>query len=163
MAARSNSTLLLPEGYKITRITETLGHGQPLFRLASKLLLEWRMHDKSRTAGISVFPTGKAGDSLLTFARSFGLWSVNPCRITHAWRDNKLRRCSVGYSTLENHFIAGAESLAVSMAKNDEVVLELVSISRGSGLLGRVIFPLVANTQRRFFKEQAETMVLLTK
>lgn len=41
---------------------------------------------------------------------------------------------------------------------DDSVWFEVYSVSRGAGLVGAVVFPFVQSMQRRFFREQAETM-----
>lgn len=41
---------------------------------------------------------------------------------------------------------------------DDSVWFEVYSVSRGAGGVGGVVFPFVQSMQRRFFREQAETM-----
>ena len=41
---------------------------------------------------------------------------------------------------------------------DDSVWFEVYSVSRGAGLVGTVVFPFVQSMQKRFFREQAETM-----
>lgn len=41
---------------------------------------------------------------------------------------------------------------------DDSVWFEVYSVSRGAGLVGGIVFPLVRPMQRRFFREQAEIM-----
>lgn len=41
---------------------------------------------------------------------------------------------------------------------DDSVWFEVYSVSRGAGLVGAVVFPFVQPMQKRFFREQAETM-----
>lgn len=41
---------------------------------------------------------------------------------------------------------------------DDSVWFEVYSVSRGAGLVGGVVFPFVQSMQKRFFREQAETM-----
>lgn len=41
---------------------------------------------------------------------------------------------------------------------DDSVWFEVYSISRGAGFAGRLVFPLIQSMQKRFFREQAETM-----
>jgi hypothetical protein len=77
---------------------------------------------------------------------------------------------SVGYATLEGHWLEGAEAMTVRKEKTggngvggsgrDVVTFELISISRGCrGWRGSLLFPLVRQTQMRFFQDQADTMV----
>lgn len=41
---------------------------------------------------------------------------------------------------------------------DDEVTFEILSIARGGGLLGRLLFPLNRGMQARFFSEQLRCM-----
>ncbi len=47
--------------------------------------------------------------------------------------------------------------------ESGEVEFCVVSLSRGAGPLGKLIFPLIKGTQMRFFKEQCETMTALAR
>ena len=144
-----------PKGsWKYIAIQQELGQGEETYKTAQEALSFWRMHEDSPTAGITI-----VGNSVITFAKSAPrLWSVNPCRMTHTTME--ARRSRVGYATLQGHLIAGCETMDVvwdGTAKGP-VVFQLESISRGSGLIGRAVFPFIARTQRRFFQEQADTM-----
>mmetsp|Transcript_21293 Transcript_21293/g.42220 ORF Transcript_21293/g.42220 Transcript_21293/m.42220 type:complete len:296 (-) Transcript_21293:80-967(-) len=123
---------------------------------------------------------GGGGGLVFTFAQSAPrIWSLNPCRITHQICDRPLARpddgvsrsgsgggagmfSSVGYATLEGHWLKGAEVMTVridSSKDSGHVTFELVSISRGYGLFRPFILPLVARTQNAFFRDQADAMV----
>lgn len=41
---------------------------------------------------------------------------------------------------------------------DDSVWFEAYSVSRGAGFVGGLVFPFVQSMQKRFFREQAETM-----
>jgi hypothetical protein len=99
--------------------------------------------------------------------------AVEPSRIRRG------RLSSVGYGTLRGHLIEGCECMTVTwtlppppcarrgpMANDSEggvVEFELVSLSRGAGIAGRLLFPLIKNTQMRFFREQCVTMAALAR
>ena len=67
-------------------------------------------------------------------------------------------RSAVAYATLAGHKLAGEERMAVVWAHDGTVTFDVLSISRGSGLVGRALFALLASTQRRFFGEQVSCM-----
>ena len=60
------------------------------------------------------------------------------------------------------HVCQGEERMRVlwfcGRGGDDSVWLEVYSVSRGAGRVGRVVFPFVQSMQRNFFREQAETM-----
>ena len=151
----NDSDVDLPKGYKVIKLTQKLGSGQKTYQRAKKILKTFNMHSGSKTSGIYVGPEG----AVTTFARSAPfLWSMNPCRRTHSEECENDRHTRVGYATLQGHLIAGAETMEIRQQGCD-VFFELVSISRGSGPLGRIIFPFIRRTQLKFFQEQASTML----
>ncbi|CAN0420126.1 unnamed protein product [Ectocarpus fasciculatus] len=60
------------------------------------------------------------------------------------------------------HLIQGEERMRVlhfcGPGGDDSVWFEVYSVSRGAGVVGGLVFPFVQSMQRRFFREQAETM-----
>jgi len=214
-----------PKGFKVIRMSRSLGSGEACYRRASEALLSWNMHKGSPTSGVIIVdphpvllgektprvshthhrqpnghePTHRehhrrssgpngGGGLVFTFARSApGIWSLNPCRITHQICDRSLRPSSsgflskglfssVGYATLEGHWLQGAEVMTVRFEDFDQrhgaipdsnrgglVTFELASISRGRrGVLGHLLFRLVAKTQHKFFKDQIDSMVRIS-
>ena len=101
-------------------------------------------------------------DALVTWARMLpGLFVLNPCRTLSATRTR--HSTTVAYATTQGHLIAGCELLTVRMSTSSDaaVSFELLSRSRGAGFLGRAIFPLLAPSQSRFFREQCRCMEVL--
>jgi len=137
-----------------------LGHGRACWRRARRRLLSWEMHEGSTWSAVLV--EDPPGRSLVTLAalpspRLPLLWVSNPCRAVR--RRVGRRRCSVGYSTLSGHLLEGEEKMDVVWSRDtDEVAFEVVSHSRGAGPLGKLLFPALSSTQRRFFREQCRCM-----
>ncbi|CBN77437.1 conserved unknown protein [Ectocarpus siliculosus] len=75
---------------------------------------------------------------------------------------HKGRQSAVAYATKMGHLIQGEERMRVlhfcGPGGDDSVWFEVYSVSRGAGLVGGLVFPFVQSMQRRFFREQAETM-----
>ena len=66
---------------------------------------------------------------------------------------------AISYATLERHLLAGEERMRVSIhPRTGRVEFTVLSLSRGSGPLGKLLFPLLAPAQRRFFDEQVRCM-----
>ena len=113
------------------------------------------MHDGSATTGIFYDGCG----AVVTWARMApGLFVLNPCRTLPVQRAR--RSTTVGYATTRGHLIAGYEHMTVRIAEDGAVVFTVESWSRGAGLVGRAIFPLLARSQHRFFSEQVRCMRL---
>ena len=101
------------------------------------------------------------------------MWVLSPCRVTCVSCDVEhrnmgaltsgatnsiLRSTMVGFSTVEGHLLAGEERFRVELVPVPgagaaaEVVLDMLSFSRGDGWLGWLVFPVVRRIQRAFFR-----------
>lgn len=137
--------------------TVHLGQGRRCWRRARRLLLEWRMHEGSSWSAVHKHPTG----GLVTLAamphpRLPLFWVLNPCRVV--CRVDGRRQASVGYATLEGHLIAGEERMSVRRGPSGDVTFEVLSLSRGAGPVGKLLFFALGRTQDRFFREQCRCM-----
>jgi uncharacterized protein (UPF0548 family) len=145
---------------RVIRLSCDLGTGRSCYNRGRTLLQQWQMHSGSTTTGILVLPDGV----LITWARMLpGLWVLNPCRTLSLPQIPAEQRTAgismVGYATTRGHLIAGCERMAVRhQRRTGRVTFELESISRGAGLVGRAIFPLIAPAQHRFFSSQLRCM-----
>mmetsp|Transcript_1950 Transcript_1950/g.4183 ORF Transcript_1950/g.4183 Transcript_1950/m.4183 type:complete len:221 (-) Transcript_1950:271-933(-) len=149
---------------RVLRSGVVLGQGDAVFKRAADLLMAWRMHDSS--AWSAIHTDGSVGSALVTLAAlphpSLALfWVVNPCRVVGSRRGHT--EAAVAYATLDHHLIAGAERMRVSKDAAGEVRFEVLSLSRGAGLVGSLVFPLLVRTQQRFFDEQSLCMVSLVR
>ena len=136
-----------------------LGRGDTVYEHAADLLTAWRMHESSRWSEIRT--AGEVHSALITMAALPHpslpvLWAANPCRVV--WVRRGRSEAVVIYSTLEQHLLAGEERMSVRKDTAGDVRFEVLSVSRGAGLLGRLVFPLLARTQQRFFDEQCKCM-----
>ena len=143
---------------RIIRLTGNLGRGRAAYRRAAKHLLEWRMHGASTTTGVWRDDQG----ALITYAKMApGVWVLNPCRTLSPPPVAGRRETTVAYATTRGHLIAGVELMTVTLSADGAVSFVVDSRSRGAGLVGRAIFPLLGSSQRRFFSEQVRCMEVL--
>ena len=156
-----------PEDLRVIAMSTRVGSGQLCYIAACRRLRAWRMHDGSAHTGIFAASDG----SIVTWARMApALWVLNPCRAVKpaphiAFGSSKAVRRSdaVAYATTEGHLIQGVEHMRVTLSspRDGSVVdFHVHSASRGSGLLGRALFPLLAPAQRRYFHEQLRCMAV---
>ena len=148
-------------GLRIMQISGTLGHGGDCYRRAVEQLHAWDMHRGSATTGLW---TDDELSTLVTYAKLAPFfWVLNPCRVLRsveaASGASSRRVTTVGYATTRGHLLAGCELMTVRQdSDTGEVKFEVLSSSRGSGLIGRAIFPLLAPAQLRYFREQVRCM-----
>ena len=149
-----------PEGdLRTMQLSGTLGHGNTVYRRAVQRLHKWDMHRGSATTGM-----WSDDATLVTYAKLAPfIWVLNPCRVLRsvdvASGAISGRASTVGYATTRGHLLAGCELMTVRQDfGTGEVQFAVLSSSRGSGLLGQAIFPLLAPAQLRYFREQVRCM-----
>ena len=112
------------------------------------------------------------------------IWVLSPCRVTCVSCDVEhttnmrvqtsgatippLRSAMVGFSTVKGHLLAGEERFRVELvpvpgSSTEEVVLDMLSFSRGDGWLGWLVFPVVRGIQRAFFRAIERSFLALMK
>lgn len=146
-------------GSRLIVHTVHLGQGRACWRRARRLLLEWRMHEGSAWSAVHTHPNG----ALVTLAamphpRLPLFWVLNPCRVVHSRGGLFTGQASVGYATLDGHLIAGEERMSVRRGPSGDVTFHLLSLSRGAGPAGKLLFLALGRTQDRFFREQCRCM-----
>ena len=150
-----------PPGLRAIRYRCSLGRGGACYRKAAAALLSWQMHAGSTWSGVHCGGGGGVGAQLVTYAALGPAWVINPCRVVHASRGR--RRSTAAYATLSGHLLAGTERMSVAWREDGAVEFEVLSLSRGAGPLGRLLFTGLARTQRRFFREQLACMETLVR
>ncbi|KAJ8600062.1 hypothetical protein CTAYLR_001862 [Chrysophaeum taylorii] len=113
------------------------------------------------------------GRGLATCARTPArlVWVVNPVVETYRVDGKPARPASkwdtlphgeryaaVAYTTLDGHLLRGEERVAVVQESKDCVMAHIVSVSRGNGLIGRLVYPFIGPMQRRFFRAQLDAI-----
>lgn len=156
-----------------------LGHGSKVFKRASDIMFNFKMINQLPWAKVHVSSTAKTlinrrnsyffhqsqsdasvGDAVLcTLVRCYGLvWALNPCRLVTVYKSPTVS--SIAFSTLKGHLIAGEERFTIRTLPGTpkDVIFEMHSVTRGSGILGSICMPFIRPLQRRFFNEQAMKM-----
>lgn len=136
----------VPSGFCAKSMTRRIEGGD--FAKAKRAALAW--------SGKSDYFVAGNGD-LATCAKTYfpGVWVVNPVRETY--RVDGPRHAAVAYTTLDGHLLQGEERLAVER-DGEDVVANIVSVSRGNGVPGRLVYPFVGPMRRRFFQAQLDAI-----
>ena len=165
----------VPRGCHTRRLERVIPGGD--YARAKACVLAWGGEPDKKATSFVCVGEGREGRSggvlqLATVARAYtGLaWVVNPVRESYAvdirqkppadpeWKrlPSGRRYACAAYTTLGRHLLAGEERLSV-VDQGDCIVVEILSVSRGRGF-GRLIYPLIGQMQRRFFKTQLDVV-----
>ncbi|CAM9491168.1 unnamed protein product [Ectocarpus sp. 4 AP-2014] len=170
-----SSTLVVPKGFRVNARRQLLGTGSKVYDRAVRVGLRERgIVNRLQWASMEVAEQDsrrwKEGMGLLTVVKCYGvLWSANPCRLVYAHWDRELPRSlgkgrfsSLGFSTVVGHMIEGEERFSIEFREQDSTVwLDLYSVSRGSGVLGKIAMPFIRPIQKAFFAGQCREMLRL--
>lgn len=134
----------LSNDYQATQFSTQiyLGNGIAAYRKAVNAMHDWQM---IRTAGADLFWPERGlqrGTTLAIGMRAFGLYWLNPCRITEISETPIMdRQCSdlkatVGWRTVDGHSLKGGELFSVRFARETgDVWYEISSIAIPAGWL----------------------------
>lgn len=141
-----------------------VGAGRRAYQRAQDLLRQWRHFDLG-WAFVNR-PEVKPGAGVVVTARSLGLWTQNPLKISFVEEGRRRlaaqrpgRRFAFGHTTLSGHQIAGEERFSVEWDRSDDSVwYEIYTLSRPATPLAALAAPLLRHYQRRFAAESAAAM-----
>jgi uncharacterized protein (UPF0548 family) len=150
-----------PAGYVVDRTRIKLGEGARIFAAAKAALGRW---EHFRLGWVETWPPDtpiQAGQVVAVFARLFGLWWLNACRIVYVVdAAGPVKRYGFAYGTLPEHAESGEERFTVEWhEEGDAVWYDIVAFSRPQQLLTRLGYPLVRRLQKRFARDSAAAMV----
>ena len=121
------------------------------FAKAKSAVLDWGCDPAVASSFVA-----RSDKVMATCAQTYvpGIWVVNPVKETYRINDNK--RAAVAYTTLRGHLLQGEERLLVEKTKDGGLRLQVLSVSRGNGLKGAIVYPFIGPLQRRFFRAQLD-------
>jgi uncharacterized protein (UPF0548 family) len=150
-----------PKGYVEDRTTVSLGHGPDVFHAACDALKSWAQFPAGWTR---VDPTNAPfaeGTVVTMTARTFGLYTLNSCRIVYTINEPKC--FGYAYGTLPGHVARGEERFQIVMTNDGEVRYEILAYSRPCHWLARIGYPLARLAQARFRRDSCAAMVAAVK
>lgn len=125
---------LRSQGWVVQTTRSRLGSGRRAYEEACRALHSWA-HFCLPWAFVDLYDRKK--DLVLVVAQCFGLWSINPLRITHV--QHRRRSSSLAHTTLQGHQISGEERFSVEWdAKDDSVWYEIYTVSKPATLLSKI-------------------------
>ena len=149
-----------PAGYTVDHHRVQLGRGASDFARAAESLRRWRMFELGWLQLFWPDTPIRAGSTVAVLARTFGLWSLNACRIVYVLEeDAPIRRYGFGYGTLAEHAEQGEERFSVEWHSGDDSVwYDILAFSRPNQWLVRAGYPLTRRLQRRFARDSMGAM-----
>jgi uncharacterized protein (UPF0548 family) len=146
--------------FNVKILQVVVGKGRDIFQKYSQQILDLTLTDKLGWAFIAKppnwYPHQNCTIATVTRFYSLPVWTINPCRIHNIEEYSPVDggvRSRISYYTVQGHLLQGEESFSVTLQEQQPdkpVLLEIVSISKGCGLLGKILMPLVRPLQRRF-------------
>ena len=152
-----------PAGYNIDHNRIQLGEGGETFMRACDALSKWRHFE---LGWASVVPHGsplQTGTTVAVRARTFGVWSLNACRIVYTLNENgPAKRFGFAYGTLPDHAECGEERFMIEWLEAGSVWYDIYAFSRPQKAVVKLGLPFARRLQKRFGRESLAVMQRLS-
>jgi uncharacterized protein (UPF0548 family) len=147
----------LPTAYTVDHNRTKLGSGARTYAQAVAALRVWKQFDLGWTRIVPPLSTIQAEQIVAVQARSFGVWSLNACRVVYVIDTE--RKLGFAYGTLEAHAERGEERFLVEWdAQDDSVCYDILAFSQPEHPLVRLGRPLARMLQKRFARDSLQAM-----
>jgi len=148
-----------PSGFYVDHNRTKLGAGAETFQRAVAALRRWKQFDLGWVNIIPPDTAIEAGAVVAVQAHTFGVWSLNACRIVYVINETEpLRRFGFAYGTLPDHVECGEERFTVEQHADGSVFYDIFAFSRPRQLLVRMGVPIARALQRRFARDSLAAM-----
>ena len=138
-------------GYDNDYTEMPIGSGQADFDAARRLIQEWRMFPSEWTVILPAHAPIEPGQTVAMYARAFGLWWRNACRIVYVV--NEPNRYGFAYGTLPGHIERGEELFLLEKRKDGTVYYSVKAFSTPRHWVARLAYPLMRRFQSRFRRD----------
>ena len=154
-----------PAGYVVDHNRQLLGNGEATYRRAVVALRSWKQFD---LGWVKVCPENApidVGTTVAVQANTFGVWSLNACRIVYLVDDSVDFKARFGfaYGTLPAHAECGEERFTIEWGHDDSVWYDLFAFSRPQYALVRLGYPYARRLQKRFAQESLAAMAAASR
>src|ERR1700730_14841186 len=110
----------LPVDYMVDHNRAELGQGRQTFKRAVAALRDWKQFDLGWTRIVPPQTPIQAGQTVAVQARTFGIWSLNFCRIVYIIDEQQ--KFGFAYGTLAEHAEQGEERFMIERDAQDDSV-----------------------------------------
>jgi uncharacterized protein (UPF0548 family) len=136
-----------------------IGSGPEAWALAKEKMRDWQMFPKAWTIILPQRAPLREGQTVAMYARAFGFWWRNSCRIVYTL--DEPTRFGFAYGTLPGHLERGEELFLLELDADGQVWYTIRAFSRPRHWLARVGYPLMRRFQARFRRDSAAQMAAL--
>ncbi|HKP47226.1 MAG TPA: DUF1990 domain-containing protein [Pyrinomonadaceae bacterium] len=145
-----------PDWYNLDHNRVCLGKGRETFMRASEALGRWRHFELGWAAVVPQGTPMQTGSVVAVQAHTFGMWSLNACRIVYTI--NEQAKFGYAYGTLADHAERGEERFMIEILDDDSVWYDILAFSRPQKFIVRLGRPLARRLQRRFARDSMAVM-----
>ncbi len=136
------------EGFDNDFAQKIIGEGEMAFEKAKKHLRAWKMFPSAWTKILPEDQPIEVGVTVAMFARFFGLWWRNACKIVYVI--DEPRRFGFAYGTLPGHIERGEELFLIEWKADNQVYYSIKAFSRPRHIFAKIGYPLVRILQEKF-------------
>ncbi len=149
-----------PDGYAVDRCRTCLGEGRDVFERAVSAFRRWQQFDLGWVQLCWPDAPIEPGRVVAVLSQTFGLWSLNVCRIVYVVDEEEpARKFGFAYGTLPEHAESGEERFVIELDPGDDSVwYDVLAFSRPNHFLTRAGYPLARRIQKRFARDSAAAM-----
>lgn len=133
-----------------------IGQGAAAFEQACEAIRHWRMFPPAWTIILPPDTPIRAGETLAMYAKAFGLWWRNSCRIIYVI--DEPGRFGFAYGTLPGHIECGEELFLVEQDDSGQVWYTLRAFSKPKRWYAKLAYPMMRMFQARFRRDSAQAM-----
>ena len=150
-----------PDGYVVSHTRIKLGEGEAVYNAAKAAFGRWEQFRLGWVEAWSPQTWPQAGAVVAVVIRTFGLWSLNACRIVYVVNETgPINRFGFAYGTLPAHLESGEERFLIEWDRsNDTVWYDILSFSRPRHFLARLGYPISRHFQKKFARDSGDAML----
>jgi uncharacterized protein (UPF0548 family) len=151
-----------PAEFNVDHNRRKIGHGPEDFERAVLALRSWRQFDLGWLEIVSSDTPIQIDEVVAVRAHTFGLWSLNACRIVYVVNETEpLRRFGFAYGTLPDHVECGEERFMIEQEADGSVYYDIFAVSRPRHPLARIGSIVTRRLQREFAQDSIAAMQLV--
>jgi uncharacterized protein (UPF0548 family) len=150
-----------PARFRVDHNRIRLGAGEATFNRAVAAVKRWEMFNFPWMQLCWPDALIAVGTTVAMLASSFGLWTLNACRIVYVIEEGgSAKRYGFAYGTLPEHVARGEERFQVEWNRADDSVwYDIIAFSQPNQLLARLGYPAMRIAQKRFARDSKHALI----